>query len=48
MTSENKKEHVHIAYFNPDVEVYNTTHQDLLLEFNAGKKFLDGIMAFIR
>lgn len=39
MASVNKREHIRIAYFNPDVEIYNKAHQDLLLEFNAGKSY---------
>jgi hypothetical protein len=34
----NKKEHKHIDYFNPDVEVYNKSHQDF--SFNAGNAYL--------
>lgn len=36
MASINDREHTCIVYFNPDVEVYNKAHQDLLFGFNAG------------
>lgn len=39
MESVSRREHTHIAYFNPDVETYNTAHQDLLFEFHAGDHF---------
>lgn len=39
MAKENNKKHKHIDYFNPDVEVYNNAHQDLLSQFNAGEAF---------
>lgn len=40
MRSENKKEHVHIEYFNPDVTSLEKAHQDFQAYmglFNAGK-----------
>lgn len=39
MASINNRKHPCIAYFNPDVEVYNKARQDLLLEFNAGDSY---------
>lgn len=39
---ENKKVHNHIAYFNPDVMLIESAHQDFLSEikeFNAGKGY---------
>lgn len=39
MAGKNKMEHIYIDYFNPDVEVYNTMHQDLLCAFHAGEGF---------
>lgn len=39
MESINNKKHTCIAYFNPDVEVYNKAHQDLLLKFDAGNGY---------
>ena len=46
MASINDREHTSIAYFNPDVEVYNKAHQDLLLKFNAGDGY-DNFNGFV-
>ena len=50
MQNENRKEHTHIAYFNPDVTSLEKAHQDFqsyMKLFNAGKGY-DNFSDFIK
>jgi hypothetical protein len=41
LTGKSKKGYTHIEHFDPDVEVYNTSHQDLLFKFDAGDQYIN-------